>query len=192
MGRVLRPWRDSMTASMDQRRPQQRPLAGLSARRKWTVAAVVLLLVGSASAMYVIHNSPGRDVVLHWDYDYAQTPPCGELTQRTCLLGFKLFVGWPDYRQEPVFVANRFLGTAVVGKGLEGTVHTDEVGLVRFCVMSIAKYPDGSLVESLPVCERRLIFPAWPAVAKVTSTGVRGRAPVANRTNGKSSWQGIN
>jgi hypothetical protein len=130
--------------------------------------AIPLVLVIFAAALYL---RGGREVTLHWDYDYGKTPPCTPQSKVMCVTGFNVFIGDPNHRRQQVFVPNRFdEKKAVAGRDLTVSLHVSTFGRVQFCVVSVAESaaPGRPQVESLPLCSTALVPPrGFPSNPKI-------------------------
>jgi hypothetical protein len=101
-----------------------------------------------------------RSVHLRWDYDYTHDPPCASPWAANCTLGFYVFLGGAKERSQALFVNNRFDAKhQVVSQGLEAEFRLREFGYLQFCVVAVKQGAMGIIVESAPLCSRRLVLP---------------------------------
>jgi len=129
-------------------------------RPGWWDRVFVALPILALLVIAILKFSQPRTVVLHWDYDYAQDPPCSSRLADNCVTGFRVFVGEPDDRSQQLFVANPAdVGRNPANSRLGATLKVDRFGYRQFCVLAVKKGMSASTVESAPICMKRLVLP---------------------------------
>jgi hypothetical protein len=133
-------------------------------------AIVVLVLAGFGTGFYAAFRT--RTATLTWDYDYEKNPPCNAPSassggEKSCVIGFKIFLGPPTSRREQEFIANRFDQSGhIISKKISGTLPVRPYGQVQFCVVAVATAENGGTVESLPLCVVQHVLPLGPGKIK--------------------------
>ncbi len=123
----------------------------------------ILVLAGLAIGFYAAFRT--RTATLTWDYDYEKNPPCNLPTasggaQKSCVTGFKIFLGPPTSRRQQEFLANRFDQKGhIISRKITGTLPVRPYGQVQFCVVAVATAENGGTVESLPLCVVQHVLP---------------------------------
>lgn len=133
------------------------PGARLYAHMKSAVIIAVLLLV-LLVLVVMLHQTRSAD--FKWDYDYVRDPPCTNTRTKSCVKGFKVFVGDPGSHPKEVFVSNRLDDHEQLISNRIGTTLTFETyGHVQFCVISVGADASGTAVESKPTCLLKFVVP---------------------------------
>ena len=130
----------------------------------WKRAAVIMAVAAALLATLAMTARPagGREVSLHWTYDYSKDPACPVKPDKMCVVGFHVFVENHGRRDTQVFVGNRFdAKRQVIGSDLAATLRVEKFGTFKFCVAALARTAGGkgAEVESEPICHSRAILP---------------------------------
>ena len=127
------------------------------------VAIVLLVLVALGVALYAAFRT--RTATLRWDYDYQKDPPCNDAAaastqQKSCVLGFKVFLGTPASRSDQQFVPNRFdQNGEIISKRITWTIPARPYGNIQLCVVAVAPAENGRTAESVPLCVTQRVLP---------------------------------
>jgi hypothetical protein len=126
--------------------------------------AVIALLVLGAAGFVLYEAFRTRTATLRWDYDYEKNPPCNggaaNRNQKSCVLGFKVFLGTPDNRREQQFVPNQFdKNGQIISKSISWSMPLRSYGSVSFCVVAVGAAGSDQTMESSPLCSTQRVLP---------------------------------